>query len=198
MAFLDETGLAKLWEKIKAYVTANAGGASYAVGDIIITSTPDNPAARYGGEWECFDKHLQVAYYSSGDIFEPNTDYVSDYAIVVAAREHTLSIALSCTVVNTTLGDTNRSLGNVRWDRIGVTRMTNTQYNVNATDNTNGIVLTSLAYSSGLVTLVDTFPKGTATTLASGTEIRGKYECPVFASYMLDAFCDKFFWKKTA
>lgn len=40
MAFLDETGVARLWEKIKAYVKANAGNVTV---DSALSTTSTNP-----------------------------------------------------------------------------------------------------------------------------------------------------------
>ena len=74
MAFLDETGLAYFWGKVKARITASKTetiNAVYPVGSIYMSVNSTSPASLFGGTWEQIKDRFLLASgssYSAGSI----------------------------------------------------------------------------------------------------------------------------------
>lgn len=175
-----------------------AGGTSYVVGDIIVTSTNENPASRYGGTWELFDKHLKRAYYdkNTSGLFTPGGNTTS-YSIYATTHEHTVNIRVDA-VSSTATSDTNKLLGTVDYSKLGFSSLTHTVYSVSGSDSTEAAMLTELMYSSGAVTVIDIFPKKDSGTIPASATLRGTFMGTINTEGINDAYCNKFFWKKTA
>lgn len=68
MAFLDETGLAYFWGKVKAKITASKTetiNAVYPIGSIYMSVNSTSPASLFGGTWEQIKDRFLLAAGSS-------------------------------------------------------------------------------------------------------------------------------------
>lgn len=74
MAFLDETGLAYFWGKVKAKITASKTetiNAVYPVGSIYMSVNSTNPSTLFGGTWERLEGRFLIG---AGTNTEINTN----------------------------------------------------------------------------------------------------------------------------
>lgn len=163
------------------------------VGSIHITTTNENPSKELGGKWVLVDKSLKRVNYSNTpeNLFERASDCSSCVTRIIAG-EHGLSVTIEA-VVSQNLGDVNILLGTIDWEKIGISRIMNTQYSVSASDASDGAVLTALSYT-GEFRAYDVFPKS-ATIIPSGSTVRGVFHCDVNHIHMNDEYCDKFYWE---
>lgn len=175
--------------------------AIYPVGSLYVTSTPENPATYLGGTWELYDKHLKTNYLSTekGDrlVATRYTVNASSCDVYLTAHDHTAEIRVDVTLAKS-MDATNLEFAELNFRSMGFHKIRNTVYSVGAADAAGGIAAMELSYDTGLVTGYDVFPKGTKTTLPSGSKVRGVFTCTVDSKWMLNDFCDKFFWKKTS
>lgn len=175
--------------------------AIYPVGSLYVTSTPENPATYLGGTWELYDKHLKTNYLATDKgnwlVKALNVVNASSCDVHMTTHDHTAEIRVDATLLRS-MGDTNLELAVLNFKNMGFHQIRDTVCSVNASDVTEGIVLMDLSFDTGSVTAYDVFPKGTNTTLPSGSKVRGVFTCTVDSEWMIDDFCDKFFWKKTS
>jgi hypothetical protein len=64
-------------------------------------------------------------------------------------------------------------------------------------DGSNAVILAYLQ-TSGVLQIADGFTSAGVHTLPAGTPFYLDVTLPVKPSQMLDEFCDKFYWKRTA
>ena len=175
--------------------------AIYPVGSLYVTSTPENPATYLGGTWELYDKHLKTNYLATdkGDRLVKKTANENAYScnVHMTTHDHTAEIRFDATLLKS-MGDTNLELAVLNFKNMGFHQIKDTVCSVSASDASEGIVAMELSFDTGSVIGFDVFPKGTNTTLPSGSKVRGVFTCTVDSEWMIDDFCDKFFWKKTS
>lgn len=164
----------------------------FPVGSVVCRSTNTNPSATYGGTWELVDRGLK-AVYVSGDttIFTPSTNVVNG-GLHYSATDHTIRIRQFITV-NAALNDDSMSLGTFNWNKLGVTDLP-MGYNEGTSfrDGANGGIIWNLTYN-GALTQVDVIE---ATSIPSGNGFYIDVTFNVTPDRMLDAYCDKFYFKR--
>lgn len=169
----------------------------FPVGSIYTTSTNVNPADRLGGEWSLVSKMLATNYYNqSSGVITINNDKVSALGttgIRVAGEVLEMYVTLTTAVE---LTDDLTELFTLDLNSIGLTSFGNKRVTANS-DGGNGIVMIAIT-SDGVVSSGDIVTKTSDATIAANNIIIINHTFTINQSYMIDSFCDKFFWKRTA
>lgn len=173
----------------------------YPVGSVYVTNSNVDPSTLVGGTWTYIAKEFS-SLMDSADVIEEwftvsDATKVSVNSLNFVRNGTTLHIRLSATL-KTDLSDTNIEVGTFNVAKLGITRFPLTRYAQQAaTDSGNGIALYNLTYP-GVLTLTDVVPKTDEGTIASGTVLYFDIITNFNQGYMLDSFCNKFYWKRTA
>lgn len=167
---------------------------AYPVGSVYCNSTNTNPSEKLGGTWTLIDKGFTTYAGNSAIYFSPATN-VTVSSCAISRSFGTIRIRLLI-VVNTTLSDTGMLLGNFVWSEIGITALPFGYYAELAhNDGANGGIVYSVDYDTGNVNQTDLF---NVTSMPSGRTFSIDLTFSLEQSRMLDKFCDKFYWKRTA
>lgn len=169
-------------------------GTAYPVGSVYCNSTNVNPSETFGGEWELIDKGFTSFAGNNLNFFTP-ADNVTNRACYVTRGMSTIRIRLSLTI-NAEMSDTGMALGVFNWDEIGITYLP-MGYNEQTTysDGANGGIVWKIVYNTGELLQVDVFD---LTPIETGKSFELDFTFSTAKNYMLDDFCDKFYWKRTA
>lgn len=183
--------------KIKGNVTANDELINKQIGDIVITSTNENPSERLGGTWELVDKDFIEIAGNFKEWFTSSSNVTLNNFYVVRSK-HSMKIRLDFTN-KVALNDTSVLFGNIDYNSLGITdvRMSYSG-SIAVTDGGNGIAEMNLHYSSGELSSVDVITKTSGGQIAANSSINYLIDINVRHYEMLDEACDKFYWKKTA
>jgi hypothetical protein len=182
---------------------AGSTSIAYDIGDVYITSTPENPQERLGGAWELIDKGFRVEQfaYSGEDIsnfvtIENNSVDISQFVVRRIGHNVDIRIEMSTLIA---LADTAVDLMTINVNALGIKGFSYTKYGqLIGSDGGNGFVNLTI-YDYGKVTSVDVLVRGDAPgTLPAGSSPRFYYSQEITASNMLDDYCNQFYWKRTA
>lgn len=166
----------------------------YPVGSVYCNSTNTSPSGTFGGTWELIDKGFKATAVDDTACFTPATNVVNNTTFITRAG-NTIRIRLTVTV-NTTMNDTGMALGTFNWNKVGFTWLAMGYTGVTSySDGANGGIACNIVYNTGAVNQVDVFD---VDTTPSGASFSIDVTFNVMPSGMLDAFCDKFYWKRTA
>ena len=222
---IPHTDVASAWDTDDRYPSALAvknaiseavGGIAVcdvanAVGSIVITNTNVNPGATMGGTWELIDKEYKNSYkatYNFGG-WTPTTP--NGATLELSSRGgfiwngHSLSIQMVLVTPSTVELTGGAALGTISRPSCGI-KENGTFYQCPE----NGIALVNAGdsnytinydfYYDGTITFKSILSSsGTArATLPKGAKIYIDVPIQVLTSDMLDSFCDKFYWKRTA
>ena len=173
----------------------------YPIGSMCVTDTNTSPETLVGGTWTRIAKEFSSLMDGADEISEwftvSDASKVSVNSINFVRNGTTLHIRLSATL-NKALDDTNVEVGTFNLAKLGITRFPLTRYAQQAgTDSGNGIALYNLTYP-GVLTITDVIPKTDNGTIASGITLYFDIMTNFNQGYMLDSFCNKFYWKRTA
>lgn len=183
--------------RVKGNITTNDELLNKQIGDIVITSTNENPSSRLGGSWELVDKDFIEIAGNFTDWFTPSSNITLNNFYVVRSK-HSMKVRLDFTN-KVALSDTAVVFGNIDYSSLGITdiRMSYSG-SIAVTDGGNGIAEMNLHYSSGELSSVDVITKTSGGQIAANSSINYLIDINVRHYEMLDEACDKFYWKKTA
>ena len=163
------------------------------VGTVVITST--NAAPSNVGTWELIDKEFTPQYITSGN-FTINTTNTTDAYLEVSLGGHGISIKLG-TTNKTAITDTALDRGTIKLSAIGVTALPcEKRMIVGASDGANAWSLWNIA-TNGVISTMDCDPKNTSVAAGNYNYTYADYTVHDH-TLMLDSFCNKFYWKRTA
>lgn len=166
------------------------------IGSVYISSTNTNPSELFGGTWELIDKEFEN-YTGSSDMFTHNTTNCSSSRSWITRAGHTITLEIHFTY-KVALGDTTVTMGSLNFNKVGVSEWPHTSYSPGFNDNANALFQMNLS-TSGVLNYVDYVHKSSTNEVAVQTEeTKWEYTCAIPYNYMLDSFCDKFYWKRTA
>lgn len=167
----------------------------YPIGSIYVSAENRNPASKLGGKWELVDKEFKQRTIESKDIFTINPDNVSSLdtvGCVLSGHTLALRIALKNKV---RMADTTLQMGTINFAKVGVTRLSLTEYGAGLSDALNGVLYFTVNALTGVLNNADLI--GSDETSTEET-IHYRITQTIRGAYMLDEFCDRFFWKRTA
>ena len=168
------------------------------IGSILTTSTNVNPAETLGGTWELVDKAFKGTFMklpastwtaTNASMHETSNVLLIDHMINLRIYVHTLSDIAS---------DSDIVLGKIDLPLCGVTSLSSAVYRQPAVSDGGNCTACYTLTTDGTITLNDILNvNGTHTTVA-GSDFIFNILFPVGYDRMLDNFCDKFYWKRTA
>jgi hypothetical protein len=172
---------------------------AHPVGSIMITSTNTNPGSSVGGTWELVDKGFtdRMVYIPSSSWTAGGAAFVSETNSILELADHTVSLRLSLT--NTAaLSDTEVTLGTLKLNTIGITELPYTIVSDITASDGGQCTLSYSIVAGGKITCTDVLAIGGSHSLAAGNTFSIHINQTVGHDRMLDSFCDKFYWKRTA
>lgn len=182
---------------ISGNLSVNNYKVGHEIGDIIITSTNEDPSGRLGGTWELIDKEFIEIADNFKEWFTPSSNVTLNNFYVVRSK-HSMKVRLDFTN-KVALSDTTVVFGNIDYSSLGITDIGMSYYgSLAVTDGGNGIAVMNLHYSSGGLSSVDVITKTSGGQIAANSSINYLIDINVRHYEMLDEACDKFYWKRTA
>ncbi len=201
-----------------------AGGVEYPIGSVIVThkelstgetSAAANPATLLGlpGTWTLIDKTFKSgrsAIGGPGNEFSPATNGFSLSVENAIRQDHLLSLQLGIYVADAAdksvqSGQSSLTMANLNLSRYGVYGLSYAPINgiAFATNSSSSTSCSAICYGfqggGGTLLLYDVVNGGTSThTLSKTAHIYINATIPVPHGDMIDSFCDKFYWKRTA
>ena len=168
----------------------------YPVGSIVVTAENVNPGETFGGIWELVDKLLKHASYNqnSGAI-TANSSNATLGTTLITVDGNTIELYTVVTP-KADLGDSNVQLFTINLSKIGLASLSAKRITGYA-DGGNGFVNASVS-SAGVVQSTDVVTKTSGGTVSADQTIYFSAVWKAALGNRLDAFCDRFFWKRTA
>ena len=171
---------------------------AHPVGSVLTTSTNTNPASTLGGTWELVDKTFKETYITlTSDHWAATNAALSNYSNAFLS-DHNLALRLHLTTNIALTDDNSFPLGTLNLASLGASQLTySIFYNTTISDDGN-CSLTYRIDQDGLITVPEVLNVNGTHNMASGSNFFIHTVIPVDYGKMLDSFCDKFYWKRTA
>lgn len=170
----------------------------YPVGAVFVSTNSTNPATSLGfGTWKLVDKMFKSQEaFSIDDLVEINTTNCTSTSLTASLSGHTVylngSIANAVAITDNTL-----NMFTIDPETVGISAFPEVYQFLGFSDSKNGIILYRL--DDGAVSTRDIMVRGSSeASFAAGSGRPFSVAIPVPYTNMLDSFCDKFFWKRTA
>lgn len=191
------TAMNENWDKLDQLI--------YPIGSQYISSTNENPSALFGGTWELVDKGFR----SEAETVKNTSEYFGHLSVAQLKTKYldyirsgsTLRLRIGLTFDGTiSFNDANTStLTTINLSKLGVKYLP-FGYNdvVGTSDGSNGVIMFSLSYD-GTLSQTDALSKSGGTVTPTPDEpVCIDITTNVDFEGMIDEFCDKFYWKRTA
>lgn len=172
---------------------------AHPVGSIMITSTNANPASTIGGSWVLVDKGFadRSGYLTSTHWTTTNARLTDSNSALYMLKDHMISIRLGLTTT-ATLSDSTIELGKLNLSTLGVSELPYTIVSDVAASDGGNCTVSYTIVGNGTITTTDVLALDSSHSLASGNTLSIHINQAVSHTEMLDAYCDKFYWKRTA
>ena len=170
----------------------------YPVDSIYTTSKNENPASYLGGTWELIDKKFKRATFNSDDVEGLITlgAHMSEASVTFVLNDNEILVGGSFT-----LADSWSNLDYIVFKtdlaKLGCSRLSIQTYTFATANTAEGIGWGSFAIN-GDFTAYKMFPDTDGGTMPANRKLVFNTSLPVAPSFMEDAFCDRFFWERTA
>ena len=179
--------------KVRGNVTINDELVNKQIGDIVITSTNENPSSRLGGTWELIDKEFKSTSIITGGL-DYDTSKTSGGSCVYSKSGHSINFQINFTPT-VSMGDTTVEWGYLNFDELGVSRLNHGAIRICGwSDSGNSILMGIIGGENGLLATNDVVGETSIIDNACYFFLT----IAVHFEYMLDSACDKFYWKRTA
>jgi hypothetical protein len=182
------------------YNTYNASfNLAHPVGSIMITGTSTNPGDSIGGTWELVDKGFadKSGYLTSTHWTAGTADLTGAQSSLFLLKDHIISIRLSLTN-NEALTDATSTLGTLNLSSLGISSLAlSIVSDVTASDG-GQCTISYAVNTAGEVTSTDVLTIDGKHSLAAGNTFSIHIMQAISDNEMLNSYCDKFWWKRTA
>ncbi len=179
------------------------------VGSVYIASSAEfNPSMLYGGEWELFDKEFKSSsgdleasdfeFYNNTTLFKPS-DATTGASYIRAGHDLRLRI---CIYLNVNITNTTTQLLKIKnLSALGIGDWDCNFYNLLCgSDGGNAVIIAQLV-DGGLLETTEVVTKTSGDlTIDTGNPpvVFADVTIPIRHEYMLNEYCDKFYWKRIA
>lgn len=160
------------------------------VGFVCITSENEAPEA---GSWTLLDKEFIPIHGSYDDNSYFTLGSASSCTFSFSRAHHTIYTRFTFTPTED-LSDSAITIGTVDIEKLGVTDLTYSKYAVGYSDGGGGVFMCTIG-STGALSVVDVV--GTNSTIPAGSNCCVEFTHVVRHGSMLDAACNRFYWKRT-
>lgn len=166
-------------------------------GTVFITNTNTNPANILGsGSWTLIDKEFSsVRTNAAGTIFFTPAEGVTNNGTYISRAGHSLTIKQDL-IISQSMTDTGMALGSLKWPEIGITEL---PFSINEAvayaDGANGGIVYNIVAGTGAINQLDVFD---CTETGAGKSFHLAFTMVIDKNYIVDAACDKFYWKRTS
>ena len=176
---------------------------AYVVGNVLITSTNENPSTYLGGTWELIDKEYKSTfiygdksndYYDKTNVMIDDKNYTNNNGIDIVRTGHTITIRLNLSLNHEILPDENVAIGFFHFSNLGCKKLAVHNLPSLAFDDWTGNgAFWYIDANEGYLNIVeDLRGKG----FVKGNALNFYVDLNIPYQYMLDEFCDKFYWKR--
>lgn len=170
----------------------------YPIDSIFITSKNENPSSVLGGTWKLIDKEFKSEAGNSNSLFNANATNCEVNNFYFARSKNSVSIRFNFKNL-VELNDSTVVLGNFNFPDLGINELPyGLYYVIGSTDNGNGLFISFIDYASGQMEIRDTISKESSGNISSNSSCYLLFEFVTTFDNMIDSFCDKFYWKRTA
>lgn len=189
--FFISTNLRKLYNEDFELLTFQN---MYPVGSVYCSSTNTNPSTLYGGTWELISKGFKNTIENNKSCFTASNNVVCNDCYVSRSFE-TVRVRPYLTI-NSAMNETGMLLGTFDFSKIGFyilpfSFIAQTLYS----DGANGGIVYTLDSTTSTLNQLDVF---NLTSISTGKIWYFDFMFTVDKEVMIDSFCDKFYWKRTA
>lgn len=194
---------------VKNAIAASAGAAvcdvANAVGSIVITSTNVNPGSTIGGTWELVDKEFrsEFSHIEAAQAWDEDEANANGY---ISRANHTICLKawfnFNTTIDLSTSPSYIASLGTLLRTKSGIKSNGSFSYSNEGfavygyKPNGDGIVARCNMRGDGYLTIDGIY--GSDKVIPAGSVLHLTLPIQIAISDMDDAYCDKFYWKRTA
>ncbi len=170
---------------------------AHPIGSLLTTSTNENPAATIGGTWELVDKAFKDTYISLDSTFWTATNATIGEHSNVLLADHSISVRLNLTSTGE-LNDNPTDIGKLALTQCGITELTHAILYAPIISDLGNCVMNYKATQDGIISVHEVINIDDTHTMPAGSDFYINFVQPVSHNKMIDSFCDKFYWKRTA
>lgn len=169
----------------------------YPVGSVVCMSSNTNPSTVYGGTWALIDKEYKPQVVTA-TVTQTNTSAATVYAYLSG---HQINFYISYTP-SVALTDTSTVLFTITPSSCGATQFGNITRAFSAFGDVLNVAIAYQITTAGVVSVLDVMVRGSSTaSVAPGSAMSNMNAITIYQnsiSYMLDSFCNKFYFQRTA
>ena len=176
--------------------SSGGGGSSFAfpVGSVVTTSTNTNPGTDLGGTWSLIDKEFKPQ--SRTATVSRNTTNFSALSVTALYDGHSITFIGTMTS-SVSISGTNLEVMTQTLSNNGASSFPSSIPFIGYSDGAHAAILMDMG-TDGRVRTMDVVVRGNSTSISSGASITWKVTCPCLYTSMVDSFCNKFYWERTA
>jgi hypothetical protein len=174
---------------------------AHPVGSILTTATRTNPAATVGGTWKLVDKTFEYKYITLDSTFWTGTNaiiYPTSTAASVILSDHMFSLKMAIQV-NIPINDDNSvQLGTLTLQSCGIKKLPQHIMYAPAVSDEGNCTIAYYIGTTGNIEIYEALNIDGTHSMASGSVFYVYLTQPIDYENMLDEFCDRFYWERTA
>lgn len=178
--------------------TGTTVNSAYPIGSVYCSSTNENPTALFGGVWELFDKEFIPTHLQNIDpgCFTANADNTTSITVTAVQRNgHNLRMRVNF-VVAKAVTDSTFSVATLDSTKLGFTSIFNTYF---THFNDNNDALFNMTLTTSALQINDAFSvTNQVHSVAAGTSVTLWFNVEIYYTYMIDSFCNKFYFRRIA